>query len=164
METSNKNILLLFSSRIIRLFAYGFMSVILVLLLSKTGLKEWEIGIILSLTLAGDVFVSLWVTTVADRLGRKKMLILGAGLMAVSGLAFALSNNPWFLTVAAILGIISPSGNEIGPFLSIEQAALSHMIPDHRRTSAFGWYNLAGSFATALGALTGGWIARLFRT
>lgn len=163
METSNRNILLLFSTRIIRLFAYGFMSVILVLLLSETGLKEWEIGLILSLTLAGDVFVSLWVTTQADRLGRRKMLVLGAGLMAVSGLVFVLTSNPWFLTVAAILGIISPSGNEIGPFLSIEQAALSHIIPDHKRTSAFGWYNLAGSFATAIGALAGGWLARLLQ-
>lgn len=163
METSNRNILLLFSTRIIRLFAYGFMSVILVLLLSETGLKDWEIGLILSLTLAGDVFVSLWVTTQADRLGRRKMLVLGAGLMAVSGLVFALTSNPWFLTVAAILGIISPSGNEIGPFLSIEQAALSHIIPDHKRTSAFGWYNLAGSFATAIGALAGGWLARLLQ-
>lgn len=163
METTNRSIFLLFSTRIIRLFAYGFMSVILVLLLSETGLKDWEIGLILSLTLAGDVFVSFWVTTVADRIGRRKMLVLGAVLMAVSGLVFALTSNPWFLTLAAILGIISPSGNEIGPFLSIEQAALSHIIPDHKRTSAFGWYNLAGSFATAMGALAGGWLAKFLQ-
>lgn len=139
------------------------MSVILVLLLSETGLKDWEIGLILSLTLAGDVFVSFGVTTVADRIGRRKMLVFGAVLMALSGLVFAFTSNPWLLTLAAILGIISPSGNEIGPFLSIEQAALSHIIPDHKRTSAFGWYNLAGSFATAIGALAGGWLAKLLQ-
>ncbi|WP_198013940.1 MFS transporter [Desulforegula conservatrix] len=161
MKKSNRDIKLLFLTRIIRLFAYGFMSVILVLLLAETGLKDGKIGLILTLTLAGDVFVSLWVTTVADRIGRRKMLVLGAVLMALSGLVFVVTNNPWLLTIAAILGIISPSGNEIGPFLSIEQAALSHIIPDHKRTSAFGWYNFAGSFATAIGALTSGWLAKL---
>lgn len=104
MEKSNRDIKLLFLTRIIRLFAYGFMSVILVLLLAETGLKDGEIGLILTLTLAGDVFVSLWVTTVADRIGRKKMLVLGAVLMALSGLVFVVTNNPWFLTIAAIFG------------------------------------------------------------
>jgi MFS family permease len=60
---------------------------------------------------------------------------------------------------AAIIGVISPSGNEIGPFLSIEQAALSQLLPGDRRTRIFAWYNLAGSFATAAGALAGGWLA-----
>ena len=60
------------------------------------------------------------------------------------------------LILAAIVGVISPSGNEIGPFLSIEQAALSQLLPNERRTHIFAWYNLVGSFATALGALVGG--------
>jgi MFS family permease len=60
------------------------------------------------------------------------------------------------LLIAAAIGVISPSGNEVGPFLSIEQAALAHTIPDQRRTHFFAWYNLAGSFATALGALVSG--------
>jgi MFS family permease len=53
-------------------------------------------------------------------------------------------------------GVISPSGNEVGPFLSIEQAALSHIVPAAARTEVFAWYTLAGSLATALGALFGG--------
>jgi len=59
--------------------------------------------------------------------------------------------------------VISPSGNEIGPFLSIEQASLSQLIPDDRRTQIFAWYNLVGSFATACGALAGGWLAQLLQ-
>jgi MFS family permease len=64
------------------------------------------------------------------------------------------------LMAAAIIGVISPSGNEIGPFLSVEQASLSHLLPADRRTQAFAWYNLVGSFATATGALSGGWLAQ----
>ena len=156
-----RDITLLFTTRIVRLFAYGFLSVVMVLYLSEIGLKDHEIGLLLSLTLIGDVAVSLWVTTFADRMGRKKMLILGAVLMILAGSIFVLTKNPIILTIAAIIGIISPSGNEIGPFLSIEQASLSQLVPDKNRTSIFAWYNLAGSFATATGALCGGWLAAI---
>ncbi len=160
---NTKNVTLLFTARIIRLFAFGFMSVILVLFLSETGLSDAKIGLLLTMTLAGDVVLSFWVTAVADRIGRRRMLVFGAFLMAVSGVIFAVTRNPFALTLAAIIGIISPSGNEIGPFLSIEQAALSQLIADKKRTVVFGWYNLAGSFATALGALGGGWLSHLLQ-
>jgi MFS family permease len=151
---------LLFSTRIIRLFAYGFLSVVLALYLIEVGLSEEQVGILLTLTLAGDAGVSLWLTTTADRIGRRKMLLAGAGLMILAGVGFLLTRNPILLTVAAIVGVISPSGNEIGPFLSIEQASLTQLLPGKVRTRAFAWYNLAGSFATATGALTGGWLAQ----
>ncbi len=154
---------MLFTTRIIRLFAYGFISVVLALYLAEIGFSEYAIGLLLSLTLAGDVLVSLWITTVADRIGRKKMLIAGSLLMAFAGIAFISTTNPILLILAAIVGIISPSGNEIGPFLSIEQASLSQLLPDEKRTAIFGWYNLVGSFATALGALGSGWLAEILQ-
>lgn len=151
---------ILFATRIIRLFAYGFLSVVLVLYLSEAGLSEIKIGLLLTLTLAGDAVVSLWLTTSADRLGRRHMLILGAGLMVMAGVIFIFTHNFVLLTVAAIIGVISPSGNEIGPFLSIEQAGLSQLVSNQKRTRTFAWYNLAGSMATAIGALSGGWLAQ----
>ncbi len=154
---------ILFSARITRLFAYGFVSVILVLYLAETGLSGTGIGAILTATLAGDILVSLWITMIADRMGRKKMLLLGALLMVLAGIVLLVTHNPIWITIAAIIGIISPSGNEIGPFLSIEQAALVQLVPDKRRTAVFGWYNLAGSFATAAGALAGGWLAQVLQ-
>lgn len=157
------NIIILFTTRITRLFAYGFLSIVLVLYLAKTGLTEMQIGLLLSCTLIGDAAVSLWITTSADRIGRRKMLILGALLMILSGTVFVLTSNYFFLIIAAIIGVISPSGNEIGPFLSIEQAALTQLIPDNRRTQVFSWYNLAGSFSTATGALCGGWMTQLLQ-
>ena len=163
MTRLNYNITLLFITRIIRLFAYGFLSIVLVLYLAKTGLTEAQIGLMLSLTLVGDAAITLWITTSADRIGRRRMLILGALLMVLAGMVFVLTHNFVFLILAAIIGVISPSGNEIGPFLSIEQAALSQLLPDNRRTQVFAWYNLVGSFATALGALCGGWSTQLLQ-
>ncbi len=151
---------LLFSTRIVRLFSYGFLSVVLALYLVQTGLSEQQIGVLFTLTLAGDAGISLWLTTTADRFGRRRTLIVGAVLMMSAGLVFILTHNPLLLMLAAIIGVISPSGNEIGPFLSVEQAGLTQLLPDQRRTQMFAWYNLSGSFATALGALSGGWLAQ----
>jgi MFS family permease len=147
---------LLFLTRFVRLFAYGSLSVVLVFYLVGLGLKESQTGILLTLTLVGDTAISLYLTTRADRMGRRRMLIVGSILMAAAGLAFASTRNFVFLLIAGTIGVISPSGNEVGPFLSIEQAALAHVVPDESRTKVFAWYTLAGSVATATGALVAG--------
>jgi MFS family permease len=159
----NADIRLLFTTRIVRLFCYGFLSVVLALYLVEAGLNEKTIGLLFTLTLAGDAGITLWLTTTADRFGRRRTLLIGAMLMAGAGIVFIVTRNPLFLMAAAVIGVISPSGNEIGPFLSIEQAGLSQLLPDERRTQVFAWYNLAGSFATASGALCGGWLAQFLR-
>jgi MFS family permease len=149
----------LFLTRTVRLFAYGALSVILVVYLTTLGLSAAQVGTLLTLTLAGDTVVSLWLTTRADRLGRRRMLVAGAILMAAAGIAFAATRSFVLLTLAGTIGVISPSGNEVGPFLPVEQAALSQIVPAARRTGVFAWYTLAGSFATALGSLTGGFLS-----
>lgn len=153
---------LLFATRSVRMFAYGFLSVVLVLYLKAEGLTEEQIGVLLTMTLLGDVVISLWITTAADRIGRKRMLILGAMLMALVGGVFAATGNFVWLVIVATIGVLSPSDKEVGPFLSIEQAALSQTIPDENRTAVFAWYNLVGSVTAALGALVGGFACQYF--
>jgi MFS family permease len=147
---------LLFLTRVVRLFAYGLMSLVLVLYLAEVGLDEWRIGLLLTMTLAGDTLLSLWITTSADRVGRKRMLIAGAFLMALGGVVFALTGSFVPLLLAATVGVLSPSGNEVGPFLAIEQAALAQLATAAQRTRLFAWYHLAGALATAAGALACG--------
>ena len=161
--TGRRDIILLFTTRIVRLFCYGFLSVVLALYLIQVGLSERTVGLIFTLTLAGDAGISLWLTTSADRFGRQRTLIAGALLMIGAGLVFIFTRNPIALAIAAIIGVISPSGNEIGPFLSVEQAALTQLIPGEKRTQTFAWYALAGSLATATGALSGGWLAQVLQ-
>jgi MFS family permease len=141
------------------MFAYGFLSVVLALYLAELGFSETVIGVLLSVTLIGDAVISLVMTMTADRFGRKRMLILGAGLMLFAGTLFAFTKSLPLLLIASVIGVISPSGYEVGPFLAVEQAALSRTISDKKRTSVFAWYNLVGSFATAFGALAGGWLS-----
>jgi MFS family permease len=152
--------LLLFLTRFVRLFSYGSLSVVLVFYLTGLGLSESQTGMLLTLTLLGDTAVSLCLTTQADRIGRRRMLIVGAILMAGAGLTFAFTGNLLLLIVAGTVGVISPSGNEVGPFLSIEQAALSQVIPQRKRTAVFAWYTLTGAIATAAGSLFAGFVTQ----
>ena len=147
---------LLFATSAVRSFAYGFLSVVLGLYLDVIGLDKAAIGWIFTAALAGGAVMTVVLTALADSIGRKSLLILGAVLMALAGLAFAATNNPILLAVAAIFGTISPSGKEVGPFLSIEQAILPETTHAENRTAAFSAYNLVGSLSGALGALAVG--------
>jgi MFS family permease len=154
---------LLFATRFIRLFAYGSLSVVLVFYLIDIGLTEAQTGLLVTLTLLGDTIVSLVITTRADRFGRRRMLIVGALLMAAAGVVFASTTSFWLLLVAATIGVISPGGQEIGPFLPIEQAALTRLATDRTRTEVYAWYTLTGAIATATGALAGGLLSRVLQ-
>jgi len=145
---------LLFAARVVRMFGYGCLAVVLVLYLSALGLDEARIGLLLTLTLVGDTAISLWMSTHADRFGRRRMLVLGSLLLLGAGAAFIAVDRFLLLLLAATIGVISPSGYEVGPFLAIEQSALSQLVRSRQRTRAFAWYNLVGSLA-------GGGLARL---
>ena len=150
----------LFALRTIRMFGYGFLAVVLVLYLAASGLDPIGIGAVLTLTLVGDTIVSLWLTTHADRLGRRRVLIASSLLVVIAGLVFSVTNLLPLLILAGIVGVISPTGNEVGPFLAIEQASLTQVVPARRRTATFAWYNLAGYVATATGALLAGLLSQ----
>ncbi|ORY44531.1 MFS general substrate transporter [Rhizoclosmatium globosum] len=123
--------------------------------MKSLGLEDESIGAFLTVTLIGDSVVSLFVTGNADRMGRKFMLILGSVLMAGTGLAFALY--PTFrLVVIGTIGVLSPSGNEVGPFVAMETSILSKYARLETRATLFSWYSLVGSFSTAIGSLFAG--------
>jgi MFS family permease len=111
------------------------------------------IGIVFTAALAGGAVMTVFLTTVADQYGRRRILIIGAALMALAGAVFALTDSVLLLGAAAVLGTISPSGKEVGPFLSVEQAILPQTTSDKQRTAIFAAYNLVGSLSGALGAL-----------
>jgi MFS family permease len=95
-------------SRLTRVFAYGSSTLILALYFSALGYTDEKIGLFMTLTLLGDVLISLVLALWADRLGRRRTLVLGGSMMAGSGLVFAMTGNYWILLAAAVLGVISP--------------------------------------------------------
>ncbi|PNW79800.1 hypothetical protein CHLRE_08g367150v5 [Chlamydomonas reinhardtii] len=148
----------LFLTRTVRMLAYGSTGVVLALFLSAVGLSDREIGSLLTLTLLGDSAISLWVTRHADGLGRRACLAASCLLMVLAGAVYGTVQHPSFalLLVAATVGVLSPSGNEVGPFMALEQAVLSELVPAAARTHVFAWYNLVGYAMTAIGALVAG--------
>jgi len=144
---------LLFAACALRSFAYGFLSVTLGLYLAGLGLGTAAVGGVFTAALAGGAMMTIVLTTFSGRIGRRRVLLLAALLMALAGLAFTVTTNVLLLSLTAIFGTISPSGKEVGPFLSIEQAILPQTAPDDMRTSLFAAYNLVGSLSGAFGAL-----------
>lgn len=163
MSAATLSLRLLFAARLVRMFGYGLLGVVLVLYLAARGLEEAQIGLLLTLTFLGDAAISLWLSTHADRWGRRRALLVGAGLMFLGGVLMAVTGDFLWLVVAATIGVISPTGNEVGPFLAVEQAGLAQVVPAERRTHYFAWYNVVGYGATAVGALVAGATAQLLQ-
>jgi MFS family permease len=145
---------LLLCARIVRTFAYGFLSVILAIYLKLIGFDDILIGIILSVTLINSIIFTLFTSFYADRIGRRKTLILYTAMMSISGVIFFVTENPLALIIAALLGTLNITGSETSAFLSIEQSILPQTIKDNRkRNTLFGFYNMLGTFAMGAGTL-----------
>lgn len=156
MKSASKDVYIIILVRYLRLFAYGAVALILALYFEKQGFSDERIGLFMTLTLLGDVIVSLLLTLVADSLGRCRTLLLGSLAMAVSGAVFATSRNYAALLAAAIVGVISPSGNEIGPFRAVEESTLAHLVPAAQRADVYGFYVISAVLGTSTGLIVGG--------
>jgi MFS family permease len=156
MRHAGKDVWVLILSRFIRLFAYGAVALILALFFQKQGFSDEQIGLFMTLTLLGDVVVSLLLTLIADTLGRRRTLLLGAVSMAISGAVFATTSNYAALLLAAIIGVISPSGNEIGPFRAVEESTLAHLVAEDKRSDVYTWYVVLAVLGTSTGLAVGG--------
>ncbi|KAH8689840.1 MFS transporter [Talaromyces proteolyticus] len=149
---------LLCAQRFVRLFAYGGSTLVLASYLSALDISDEKIGLFMTLTLVGDVVISFFLTLFADTVGRKAVLMLGSALMCASGIVFGLTSNYWALLAAAVFGVISPSGNEIGPFRAVEESTIAHITSKEDMSDIFAWYSLIGTAGTALGMMVCGWI------
>ncbi|KAJ8115683.1 hypothetical protein OPT61_g2715 [Boeremia exigua] len=156
MRHAGKDVYILILTRYLRMYAYGTVALILALYLRAQGLSDAQIGFFMTLTLLGDVVVSLLLTLVADALGRRRTLMLGALGMAVSGGVFALDSRYEVLLLAAVVGVISPSGNEIGPFRAVEESTLAQLVGEEGRADVFTWYVAFAVIGTSTGLIVGG--------
>lgn len=150
--------------RFVRLAAYGASTLVLVLYLVDLGNTVDKTGLFMTLTLVGDVVISLVLTLVADKLGRRRLLAIGSLLMAASGIIFATTGNFWILLLASVIGVISPNGNEIGPFKAIEESIISQLTPSADRSSMLAWYTLHGTAGVAIGTIICGWVVRVLQS
>lgn len=148
---------LILSARIIRTFAYGFLSIVLAIYLKLLGFNDVLIGVVLTATLVNSVIFTLIASFYADRIGRRKTLIIYGALMSIAGAIFLATENYFALIAAALIGTINVTGSETGAFLSIEQALLPQTVKNNKkRNTVFALYNMAGTFAMSAGVLLSG--------
>lgn len=149
---------LIILARCLRMFAHEATTLILALFFSALQITDTSIGLFMTLTLAGDVLLSFLLTLVADRVGRRRILFLGSALMVFSGVVFALFENFWILLFAAVVGILSTTGGDFGPFRAIEESTLSHITTPKTRSDVLAWYVTTSSLGSAAGTAVSGYV------
>jgi len=158
--SSPRDVYIIILQRGIRLLVYGQSAIVLTAFLKALAFTDFQMGLFMTLTLLGDAAGSLILTIYADRLGRAKVLLGGSLLMVASGLVFASSQTYIVLLLAAMVGVITPSGNETGPFRPIEESILAQLTDSDDRSTIFAWHFMLSGLALALGNLSGGWLTR----
>ncbi|KKY32151.1 putative major facilitator superfamily transporter [Diaporthe ampelina] len=154
--TTGRDAWLIIFARCCRMFAYGASSLILALFFNELHVSDARIGLFLTLTLVGDVVLSLAIALVADRIGRRRTLQFGALLMILSGATFSLSDNYWVLLPAAVVGVLSATGGDTGPFRAIEESTLSELTTPATRSDVLSWYITTAAVGSACGVAAAG--------
>ncbi|KIW74808.1 hypothetical protein Z517_11578 [Fonsecaea pedrosoi CBS 271.37] len=156
IHETGRNAWLIILARSCRMFAYGTNSLILAIFFSALNYSDHQIGIFMTLTLLGDVFLGTFLTLIADRVGRRRVLMAGSVLMILSGFVFAVFENFWILLGAAILGVISVTGGDFGPFRSIEESVLSQLTTPSNRADVLAWYVTTSTLGSSIGSEASG--------
>ncbi|OCF77158.1 hypothetical protein I204_02870 [Kwoniella mangroviensis CBS 8886] len=140
-------------SRTTRMFAYGSNGIFIALFFSSLGFSDFRIGAFMTLTLLGDVILTVILTLIADRIGRRRILLFGSLMMVLSGFTFIYVENYWILLLASVVGIISATGGDFGPFRAIEESILSHTTAGSSKTRSdvLSWYVVTSALGSAVG-------------
>lgn len=125
---------------------------VLALYLERLGFGAAAIGAVFTATMVEDALLTMLLSTVAARLGPARVMMATAPLMTVGGLLLALPESRWLLLAGAVLGTLSPNGQEAGPFAPMEQALLPRNVRSGSTVRAFGWYNVFAFLPAAAGA------------
>jgi MFS family permease len=150
---------LIFAAKAVRAFGFGWLSVVLALYLAKRGLSSAEIGAVFTATMVEDALLTMLLVAMATRIGPARVMLLAAPLIAIGGVVLATAESPWLLFAGAVLGTLSPNGQDAGPFSAMELSLLPGTVRAGSKTRVFGWYNVFGFLPAALGALfAGGWL------
>lgn len=143
----------LLAARALRDFADGFVAVLLPIYLLALGHNPFEVGLIATAALLGSALLTLAIGFLGVRFDHRQLLLAAAGLMVLSGLAYATAESYPVLLLVAFVGTINPSGGSVSVFVPLEHAVLTREVSDAARTRIFARYSLVGALAGAVGAL-----------
>jgi MFS family permease len=148
-----RGVMLLFAARALRGFGDGFAIIVLPAYLSALGLTPGEIGFVASASLLGTAAFTLGVGLIAPRFDLRTLLLAGAALMVLTGIAYPAAQQFIIIAVVAFIGTVNPSTGDLGVLIPIEHAMLARNAPDEERTRIFARYSLIGALSMAAGSL-----------
>ena len=147
---------LLLAGRGLRAFGFGFAAVLVGVHLEQRGLSATAIGLTLGIGLAAASLSGLATTYLAARVGRRLSLSICGLLMSLTGLDLALATRDVWLVASGLTGMLGAASVDLGPFASVEQAALAESVSPLRRNIAFARYSLTAGLFNAAGGLAAG--------
>jgi MFS family permease len=149
------------ASRGVRAFAFSYLSVIFAIYLNQLGYSTVTVGLVFSTGYAtSSLLTAVW-GFLADRYGRKNILILLAVLAIISNLLYLLFSHLIFILIAesiASVGVGSSGagGQGGGPFNPVEEALLAEKCTPENRNRIFAANAFVGSIMGSIGALVSG--------
>jgi MFS family permease len=147
---------LLYAARALRGFGDGFATIILPAYLSAIGYDPVAIGIVVTASLLGTALFTLGVGAIAPRFDLRTLMLGGALLTVLTGLAFPNVQHIGFIVLIAFVGTVNPSSGDLGVLVPLEHSMLAQRVADEARTRAFARYSLIGALSMAAGALAAG--------
>jgi MFS family permease len=151
--TRGTDINILYGARGVRGFADGFAMITLPAYLSVIGFDAVQIGIVATVSLLGSAFLTLAVGIIASRCELRTLLLIGALLMGLTGVALPSFQHIAFILLVVFFGTVNPTAGDVGMLVPVEQAMLARGVADRERTRAIARYSLVGALATSAGAL-----------
>lgn len=156
MSAQSRKLKLIYFARFVRALCFSSVSVVFALFLLSRDFSALEIGMIVSATLIEDAVLTALVSVLSHRIGLRNLLLIASLILSASGAVFAFATERWAILLAAVFGIISPSGYEGGPFGAVEQAVISENAEPKKLAHEFSIYNLIAFGGSAIGSFLAG--------
>jgi len=151
-----RDLALINAAGFLRSFGTGLMGVVLGIYLFRSGLTSAAIGFVIAIGLVGSACAIIVLTVAADRIGRKRLVVLLSLLTAVGGIALAQTPSLPLLSMLAFIGMLNGTGTDRSATSALDQAIIPGLVHDSRRTWSLAWYNVLLDGGGALGALCAG--------
>ena len=121
---------------------------------SRFGVDLTQVGFLFTVWSAGAIFGGIIGGALADKYGRRTMLLMGLIVSGVGSIFMGLVDDlNVFFILAAILGIM---GNLGGP---ARQAMVVDLLPEEKQAEGFGIFRIAMNLAATGGPILGGFLA-----
>ncbi|HTS40852.1 MAG TPA: MFS transporter [Xanthobacteraceae bacterium] len=112
--TTPSNVFLLYVARGVRGFGDGFAIIILPAYLTAIGYDPIQVGVVATASLFGTALFTLAMGVIAPRYDLRTLMLMGAGLMALTGLTFPNVEHVALIAVVAFVGTINPATGDLG--------------------------------------------------